>query len=253
MIQSLRIHFTGHNKLQLDARLELPESPRCFAIFSHCFTCTKDTLATFRISKELAKQGIATLRFDFAGLGRSGGDFADTNFSTNKQDLHAAIDFLTQHYQSPALLMGHSLGGTTALACATENENIIGSVTVASPSQPAHVLHHFGDALDELEAGKSSKITVGGSQYTINPQFVDDIQQHNLQQALSNHNKPILIFSVDNDDLVGAHNAQDIHQWSAGESNIITLNATDHIISDKETAINIAEAISAFYSRLTQA
>ena len=248
MPQSHHVRFAGHNNVQLDGRLELPEAPRCFATFSHCFTCTKDTLAAYRISKELAKLDIATLRFDFAGLGKSAGNFADTNFSTNKNDLQAAIHFLAKEYDSPQLLIGHSLGGTAALACAADNDAIAGVVTIASPSQPAHVLHHFGSALDQLEAGNPAAITVAATDYPIKPQFVDDIRSHDMQRLLSKLDTPVLIFEVIDDEIVGAHNARDIEQWSRGESDTRLLNNTDHIISDKQTAIDIANQISDFYN-----
>ncbi len=199
-------HFTfaGHNQLRLAARLELPDTiPRCYAIFSHCFTCSKDILVAYRMSKQLAQLGIATLRFDFAGLGESHGEFSDTNFSTNQQDLLAAADYLAREYEAPKLLIGHSLGGTTSLACAEQIDSVKAVVTIASPSQPEHVLHHFGSALDELSAGRNSSIVVAGKSYAFKPQFIEDLRQHNMKTVLAQLSKAVLIFSVENDALVG--------------------------------------------------
>ena len=173
--KTLKASFKNNNSFLLDARLELPSlTPKAFAIFCHCFTCTKQTLATHRISRLLAEQGIAVLRFDFTGLGQSEGDFANTNFTTMVNDVIAASQYLNNNYDPPAFLFGHSMGGTAALAAALELDNIKGIATIASPSQPSHVLHHFGSALKELEQNHSSSFQVAGQRYPMNPQFVTD-------------------------------------------------------------------------------
>ncbi len=247
MPTSVRIKFPGHDGHLLDARLEMPDNePRCFTTFSHCFTCTKDTLAAFRISKALAAMGIATLRFDFAGLGGSEGDFSDTSFSTTKLDLLAAANYLAEHYAAPTLLIGHSLGGTTALACAADIESVQGVVTIASPSRPAHVLHHFGDTLALLEQGNSGDIEVSGQHYTIKPQFLDDIHKHDMQTTLAALAKPILIFTIKHDALVDTQNALDIEAWAAGDTTLITLDDADHILSDRQDTDYVAQTISAW-------
>ena len=243
-------HFTfaGHNQLQLAARLDLPDTiPRCYAIFSHCFTCSKDILVAYRISKQLAQLGIATLRFDFAGLGESEGEFADTNFSTNQLDLLAASDYLTREYEAPQLLIGHSLGGTAALACAEQIDSVKAVVTVASPGQPEHVLHHFGSALDELSAGRNASITVAGKTYAFKPQFIEDLKQHDMKSKLAQLSKAALIFSVEKDELVEESDAEEIQQWIAGESVIIKLENTDHLISDKASISYVADHISDWF------
>lgn len=247
MPQTLRLQFPGHNALKLDARLEMPDGiPLMFATFSHCFTCTKDTLAAFRISKALAAKGIATLRFDFAGLGGSEGDFAKTGFSTNMQDLFAAVDYLSQHHEAPKLLIGHSLGGTTALACAPGLDTVKMVATIAAPSQPRHVLHHFGKALAALEAGQEAEITVAGQRYRISPQFVSDLKQHDMQSVLAELEQSVLVFNVVGDTVVDEQNALDIQQWCREHSIIIDLPNTDHTISDKQTAKLIAGRIREF-------
>ncbi len=244
-----RISFTGHNQLQLAGRLELPDAtPRYFAIFCHCFTCTKDIPVAYRISKQLAQLGIATLRFDFAGLGDSAGEFADTSFGTSIADLLAAAAYLEQEYTAPQLLIGHSLGGTAALACAPQLTGVNAVITIASPSRPEHVLHHFGKALAELRAGNTSSILVAGRRYEIRPQFLDDIQQHDMRSLLAKLNKPVLIFSVLDDSVVEHSDAEQIQQWTNAETTLVKLTGTDHIISDKPTAAVIAEQIAAFIS-----
>ncbi len=247
MPQTLRIRFPGHNGLILDGRLEMPDStPLCYATFSHCFTCSKDLISTFRISKQLAAQGIAVLRFDFAGLGGSEGDFADTSFSTSMQDLQAAADYLSQHHQSPKVLIGHSLGGTAALACAAAIDSVQAVATIAAPSQPRHVLHHFGEALAALEAGHTASIVVAGVHYKIRPRFIQDLKRHDMQQSLAQLDKAVLIIEVDGDDIVGASDGTDIRQWCAGECHLLTLYGTNHILSDKEAANAAANTIAEF-------
>lgn len=247
MPTTLRLNFPGHNNIALAARLELPTStPKYYAIFCHCFTCTKDILVAYRISKQLAQFGIATLRFDFAGLGESEGEFAETNFSTGVEDLLAAAEYLKQAYQAPQLLIGHSLGGTTALACAQQIASVQAVVTIASPSQPAHVLHHFGDALTELTAGKASSIMVAGHRYAVNPQLLDDIQQYDMQARLAELDKPVLIFRVTDDAIIEPENAEQIQAWTHAVSELVELANSDHLLSDKATVKSVAEKISAF-------
>ncbi len=247
MTSILRVKFPGHNSLLLDGRLELPSTtPRFYATFSHCFTCTKDMLAAYRISKALTHYGIAVLRFDFAGLGGSAGEFSATNFSTTCDDLLGAINFLDTHYTAPQLLIGHSMGGTTALACAGNAVSVKGVVTIASPSQPKHVLHHFGEAYDYLRQGLPSNITVAGQNYTIDPQFIDDIERHDMRTILAALDKPVLIFTITHDELVAAHNALDIQTWLAGKATLVTLPDADHILSNKHDIDTVCAQINAW-------
>jgi len=252
---SIKTSFPGWNGHVLDAKLELPNDSgnrpaSAFAIFCHCFTCSKDTLATFRVSRILAELGFAVLRFDFTGLGNSEGRFSRTNFSTNLEDVAAAIKFLDEKYQVPSLLVGHSLGGTAMLASAMTTESIKAVVTIASPSQPKHVLRHFGSALTELEQGKASSFEVAGQRYEVEPHFIEDARQYDMQALLAKMTKPALIFNIENDTLVGEGNAEQIDNWIAGESKIITLENSDHVLSDRNDARFVAEEISAWYGGL---
>lgn len=248
---TLRLQFSNPQGNNLDARLELPDGdPLAYAVFSHCCTCTKDTLATYRVSRQLAQHGIAVLRFDFTGLGGSEGDFAKTNFSSNVTDALAAIRFLENNYKAPSLLIGHSLGGTAMLEAATKARSVKAVATIASPSQPMHVLHHFGTALTMLEQGIASSIEVAGEHYEIEPQFIEDMKKHDMQQSLASLQKPVLIFKIINDALVDAYNADEIDAWTAGESRIITLEKADHILSDKTDAAYVAEEIAEWFKNI---
>lgn len=233
--KSIKTSFTGSQGNKLDARLELPaENIKSFIVFSHCFTCTKDILTTYRSSRLLAQNGYAVLRFDFSGLGDSTGDFSECNFSTTIEDIQGAIAFLSEHYETPETLIGHSLGGTSSLATAIKADEIKKIITIASPSQPAHVLHHFEHALTLLEQGFPASFEVAGKFYDIKPQFVDDVRQWDMKQKLSALSKPVLIFNVENDALVCEEDASEIEQWVAGDTELINLENTDHLLSDKK-------------------
>jgi putative redox protein len=246
--QTVKTGFTGSAGAHLDARLELPlEKPRAYAIASHCFTCSKDTITIFRISRMLAEQGIAVLRFDFTGLGNSEGDFALTNFTSDVADVCAAAEFLRNNYAAPALLIGHSLGGTAMLQAATHLDSVRAVVTIASPSQPDHVLHHFGHALTMLEQGISASIEVAGRHYDIEPQFIDDLRCYDMQQHLASLDKPVLIFKVLNDALVDSENADEISAWTKGPSRIVILDKADHLLSDKDDAAFVANEIVTWF------
>ena len=248
---TVKTEFIGGTGHLLDARLELPSgTPKAYAVACHCFTCTKDTITVFRISRMLAEFGIAVLRFDFTGLGNSKGDFAQTNFTTDVADVHAAVEFLRDNYEAPALLIGHSLGGTAMLEAAMHIENIKAVVTIASPSQPDHVLHHFGHALTMLEQGIPSSIEVAGQHYDIEPQFIEDLRQYDMQKRLAALHKPILIFKIVNDALVDSVNADEISAWTGGPSRIVTLDKADHLLSNKDDAAFVAEEIAEWFKSL---
>ncbi len=189
--QSIDIKFKNSRELLLAARLELPAKPACFAVFSPCFTCTKETLATYRISQLLAKKNIAVLRIDFTGLGESEGDFAESNFSTQVDDIVCANRFLSEHYQPASVLIGHSMGGTASFAAASEHANELQTVkaviSIASPSAPVHVTHHFGEALDKINAGESAQFLVAGKPYSVTPQFLQHLETHGLPGSLNGY------------------------------------------------------------------
>jgi pimeloyl-ACP methyl ester carboxylesterase len=245
--RTIKVTFPGGSGYRLDARLELPvDEPVAYAVFCHCFTCTKETLAAFRVSRYLASHGYGVLRFDFTGLGGSDGDFAQTSFATNVADVHAAIIWLENNYRAPALLLGHSLGGTAALEAAIDAACVRAVVTIASPSQPDHVLHHFGHALTLLEHGLPASIEVAGRHFDIEPRFIEDLRAYDMQQRLASLHKPVLIFRVMHDTLVDNDNADEIHQWIAGPSRIVDLQKADHLLTDRRDALYVAGAVTAW-------
>ena len=249
---SIKASFLSSKGETLASRLETPEqATKAYAICCHCFTCTKDTLTTYRLSKALAEKGIATLRFDFTGLGDSEGEFSQTGFSSNVADVLAAIDYLRVNYQAPSLLLGHSLGGTAILEAAIQTEEVKAVATIASPSQPDHVLHHFGHALTLLEQGIASSIEVAGQSYDIEPDFIDNLRSYDMQQRLTELNKPALIFNVVNDALVNEKNAEQLQTWIKGESEVINLENSDHLLSKKQDTDFVAKEIEKWFLRQT--
>ena len=238
----------------LDARLDIPadfdnNSNSCFIIYCHCFTCSKETITSHRISRMLAEHGFAVLRFDFTGLGNSEGAFATTTFRSMQDDLKSAIKFLTQNYQAPSYIVGHSFGGTTALAVAQSSECIEGVVTVASPFEPAHVLHHLDDSsISLLDNDMPSSFEVAGQLFDIDPEFVHDVRAFNMKAVLTKFTKPALIINIENDAVVGEENARQIQHWLSGESTLVDITNSDHMLSDRKSSEAVADLISEWIS-----
>ncbi len=247
--KTIKCAFKNTSGFNLDARLDLPvdfdmtKSVRAFIIFCHCFTCSKETITTYRLSRLLAEQGYGVLRFDFSGLGDSEGDFSDTTFSGMQDDLNSAIKFLKENYQAAQFLMGHSLGGTTAISVAKDHAEIKAVVTIASPSEPQHVLHHFGSAVDFLEKNKTASFSVASRRFDIKPDFLHNVRAFNMQGNLSDLKKPTLIINVKNDALVKESNAYDFQQWIKGETQLVTLKNTDHLLTNREATTEAANVI----------
>jgi esterase/lipase len=253
--KTLKVTFSGWKKNKLDGRLELPHSCspdkiKAYVIICNCFTCTKDTITTFRISKELAKSGYAVLRFDFSGLGNSEGAFSETSFTSNVFEIIAAADFLREKHKAPSLLLGHSLGGTAALEVAMQISEVKAISTIASPSQPDHILHHFGDALTLLEQNTPASIKVADQQYEIDPAFIKDLKTYNMKERLSLMRKPTLIFNIKDDKLVSENNSTELDRWIKGDSEIITLNNSNHLLTNKKDTELVVKNIIPWYENI---
>ena len=246
--RTIKCQFENSRGHTLDARLDLPagvdtEDIQHFVTFSHCFTCSKETITTFRLSRQLAEAGYGVLRFDFTGLGDSEGEFASSTFSTTRDDLRCAIAFLQQEYKTPSFLMGHSMGGTTALSLAGEHDSVIGVVTVASPSEPDHVLHHFGQVLTQLEHGFAASFEVAGQYFDIEPGFIEDVRGYDMKQVLSELDKPVLVVNIENDALVDADNAEEIKAWTASDVEVVDVTGSDHLLSNRQASEFVAGKI----------
>src|ERR1700682_3442439 len=203
-----RFQFTGVGGHQLAAALDLPErEPEAYALFAHCFTCGKNVLAAKRIAVALAAKGIAVLRFDFTGLGSSEGEFSNSTFSSNVADLVRAADHLRETRRAPAILIGHSRGGAAILAAAVQIPDDRAVVTIAAPSDPAHVTGLFKDRIEDIRKHGKVEVSLAGRPFHISSEFLDDIAEHGLTAHVANLHKALLVMHSPTDDTVGIDNA----------------------------------------------
>src|SRR3954451_23544736 len=249
MIESRKIEFPGSTGSNLAARLDVPANPRAFALFAHCFTCGKDVFAAVRIADALTARGIAVLRFDFTGIGGSEGDFANTNFSSNIQDLIAAADYLRKNHTAPALLIGHSLGGAAVLAAAPHVPEATAVVTIGAPASAAHVTHNFAADLAEINEKGTAKVTLSGRSFTITRQFLDDVAEQNVLAGLARLKKALLVCHAPRDEYVSIDNATQIFVAAKHPKSFLSLDTADHLLRKREDAIYLADVIAAWASR----
>ena len=220
-----------------------------YALFAHCFTCGKDIAAASRISRALAARGIAVLRFDFTGLGNSDGDFANTNFTSNVQDLIAAARKLEQDYQAPALIIGHSLGGAAVLAAAPQLASVEAVVTIASPATPGHVQHLFSGARDELERTGEAEVKVGHRRFRVRRQFLDDLGHYADAEHIRRLKRALLVFHSPIDEIVPIEEAAKIYRAALHPKSFISLCDADHLLTNREDAEYVAETLVAWAGR----
>ncbi|MGB8431813.1 MAG: bifunctional alpha/beta hydrolase/OsmC family protein [Pseudolabrys sp.] len=245
-----RLQFANAKGEKLAALIDLPlGKPVAFALFAHCFTCGKDNLAAKHISERLAMCGIGVLRFDFTGLGMSEGEFADTHFSSNVDDLVAAGDHLRKTYGAPAILIGHSLGGAAVLAAAHRIPDAHAVVTIAAPSDPAHVIGLFKDHVDKIREQGQVEVQLAGRPFRIKREFLDDVAQQRIEDCLANLRKALLVFHSPTDDIVGIENASRIFITAKHPKSFVSLAGADHLLSRKDDAVYVANVIAAWAER----
>ncbi len=250
MAHSRKLEFEGSQGAQLAARLDLPAGqPRAYAIFAHCFTCSKDLHASRRISEALSALGIAVLRFDFTGLGRSGGDFASTNFSSNQHDLLVAADYLREHFKAPSLLIGHSLGGAAVLSVAGQIPEVDAVVTIGAPAMAEHVAHNFGAKLDKIEQTGEAEVNLAGRKFSVRKQFLDDLKANDVLSKVAMLRKPLLLLHSPIDNTVGVENATEIFVAAKHPKSFISLDNADHLLTGREDAEYVASVIAAWSER----
>ncbi|MCH9638351.1 MAG: alpha/beta fold hydrolase [Betaproteobacteria bacterium] len=250
-----RIKATFYNTQgeALSGSLETPTGTvKAYALFAHCFTCSKDIAAASRITRALAEQGIAVLRFDFTGLGNSEGDFSNTNFSSNLQDLIAAADFLQQHYAAPALLIGHSLGGAAVLAVAQHLDSVKAVVTIGAPATAGHVKHLFADSVHEIMDKQTACVELGGRRFQIQRQLIDDLENYNSLEHIRMLNKALLIFHSPMDNVVPIDEASRIYTAAMHPKSFVSLDHADHLLSRMEDSQYVANVLAAWAGRYLQ-
>ncbi|OIQ26157.1 MAG: osmotically inducible protein C [Alphaproteobacteria bacterium MedPE-SWcel] len=245
-----RIVFPGHAGHDLAARLDLPAGPiLATALFAHCFTCSKDIPAARRIAARLASMGIAVLRFDFTGLGHSEGEFGNTSFTSNVEDLIAAARYLAGRGLAPDLLIGHSLGGAAVLRARAGIASTRAVVTLGAPFDPSHVAHHFDHALSTIAQHGQAEVSIGGRPFVIGQRFIDDIRQTELGQALADLRAALLVMHAPRDMTVSIDNATEIFQAAHHPKSFVTLDDADHLISDPSDAEYAAGVIATWAAR----
>ncbi len=249
-MRTVDVTFIGSAGQQLSGALDLPaRTPVAFALFAHCFTCSKLTKAAVRIADELAHRGIAVLRFDFTGLGSSEGDFADTTFSSNVADLVSAAGFLRSEYEAPTLIIGHSLGGAAVLAAAGEIPEIRAVVTIGAPFAPSHVGHLFDSGIDEIHEKGQAVISIGGRKFSIRRELVDDLAEQPQAERIAHLKRDLLVMHAPGDTYVGIKNAAQIFQAAKHPKSFISLDQADHLLTNEDDARYAAEMIATWSRR----
>ncbi len=246
----VKVEFKNKEGLMLSGRLHLPAGTiKAFAVYAHCFTCSKDIKAARNICQYLSERGIAALRFDFAGLGDSEGDFVDTNFTTNVTDLLCAAEYLEQHYQAPEIMIGHSLGGAAALVAASKIDSIKAVSTINSPCHPKHVARHMAGAEEQILWNGEADVEISGRSLKIKKHFLDDLKSYDMDQVFKDLNAAVLVFHAPHDETVNIKNATMIFQLAQHPKSFISLDSADHLIMNNEDAKYIASSIDAWAGR----
>jgi alpha-beta hydrolase superfamily lysophospholipase len=245
-----RFEFPNANGLRLAALLDRPpEEPAAYALFAHCFTCGKDNLAASRIAQALAARGIAVLRFDFTGIGASEGEFANAGFSANVADLVAAADHLRRTHGTPALLIGHSLGGAAMLAAATDIAGARAVATIAAPADPVHATHLFRDRIPEINANGEAEVVLAGRPFRVRREFLENLAGQRLDERIARLRKALLVFHAPSDNTVGIEHANRIFMAAKHPKSFISLADADHLLSRKSDATYVGNVIAAWADR----
>jgi putative redox protein len=242
------VTFTNPAGDTLSARLDVPDArdPSAFVLFAHCFTCSKDLKAVGHISRALNDQGFGVLRFDFTGLGESEGDFADTNFSSNVDDLVCAADYLSEAHQAPSVLLGHSLGGAAVIQAAEHLDSVQAVATIGAPHDPEHVTHLLDDSIEEIEATGQARVTLAGRQFTIRKQFLDDLQSTRMDDAIGALGRALMIFHSPFDEIVGIDNAARIFEAAKHPKSYVSLDHADHLLTNADDSKYVGYVVAAW-------
>ena len=245
-----KFNFTNRSGLELTGKIEFPAGdPWAFAIFAHCFTCSKNVKAATQVSRRLSERGIAVLRFDFTGLGNSEGDFANSDFSSNVNDLIDAAAALSEQHSAPALLIGHSLGGAAALMASAELESVRAVATIGAPCEPAHVQLLIERTSTAQHPDGSITIELGGRELAIGSQFVSDLKRNRVADVLPTLKKPLMIFHSPIDSIVSVDNARRIYETAKHPKSFVSIDGADHMLSNPDDANFVADTLAAWAAR----
>jgi uncharacterized OsmC-like protein/alpha/beta superfamily hydrolase len=251
IMSSRTLRFKNNRGDELAAILDLPPDGEVVgtALFAHCFTCSKNLSATAHVSRALTAQGLAVLRFDFTGLGQSDGDFADTHVSSNVDDIVAAATFLGERLAPPGLLVGHSLGGAAVLLAAGRLDSVKAVATIGAPCRPDHVRHLFADSEVEIQAHGEAEVVLAGRRFTIRKDFLDDLEEHRMGQAVGGLGRALLILHAPTDNTVGVENAAHLFEEARHPKSFISLDTADHLLTDPADSRYAGHVIAAWAGR----
>jgi len=245
-----KVIFKNNAGEALAAKIDLPEGEiKAYALFAHCFTCTKDIFGAARIASVLKEKNIAILRFDFTGLGESEGDFANTNFSSNVDDLVSAAQYMRDKLDAPSILIGHSLGGSAVLSAADKIPEVKAVVTIGSPSDAAHVAHNFANDIQTINDNGEAEVCLADRPFKIKKQFIEDIKNVNLEKSVQNLKRALLVMHAPTDQTVGIKNASDIFSWAKHPKSFISLDNADHLLSKRADALYVGRVIAEWVTK----
>lgn len=247
-----KVTFKNKDGQELHGDLILPvdRKPHYFAIFAHCFTCGKDISAIHNISLALSQKGLGVLRFDFTGLGRSDGEFSETNFTSNIDDIKSAADYLSENYEEPSMLIGHSFGGTAVLLAGSQMDSIKAIVSIAAPGEPDHVLGLLNEDISEIKKKGKATVSLADRDFEIKEQFIDDVEAQGVLRALEDmRDKALLIIHSPQDKVVDIINARNIYMAAHHPKSFVSLDGADHLMSNKEDSLYAGNIIASWAER----
>lgn len=251
-MENKKVTFQGHNGDLLAAKLILPNIPNNVgAVFSHCFTCSKDIMAARAICESLAQSGIAVLSFDFTGLGHSQGEFANTNFSSNVDDLLLACDYMQEQGYPVQLMVGHSLGGAAVISAAGRQTiaSLKAVAVIGAPFEPHHVLDNFASKLDSIAEKGAVTVELANRAFTITQQFVEDVSESRLETSLEKMKCALLVMHAPLDTQVSVNHAALIFQQAKHPKSFVSLDDADHLLTKLADAKYAASVIASWAQR----
>lgn len=253
-MKSERVKFKNISGHELSGRIDLPfvGRPKAYVLFAHCFTCSKNLKAVDNICAALTRNNMAVLRFDFTGLGQSGGEFEETNFSSNLMDLKSACHFLAEHYEAPQIMIGHSLGGAAVLHASKDLEHVKAVVTVGAPASPIHVKRLIKDEAELKEKGEV-EVSIGGRPFMLQRQFLEDLEKNDSHQVIKDLKKALLIMHAPQDQVVGIENAAEIYDHAMHPKSFVSLDGMDHLLSEESFSQYVGDLICPWSSRYIEA
>lgn len=250
-MKTTKLEIRNKKGIKLQGYLEMPanQKPSHFAIFAHCFSCNSNFKAAKNISRSLTNHGFGVLRFDFTGLGKSEGEFADSHFSANVEDLIDVHNYLETHYKAPSLLIGHSLGGAAVIVAASKLETIKAVATVGAPATVEHLTHLFSHAPEDVSDKGAIEVNIGGRTFKINEDFVADFSKTDLPKIIKELRKPILVMHAPFDKIVGIENAHEIYHNAHHPKSFVSLDAADHLLTKSSDSIYVGNMIGTWVER----